>query len=112
MGRPAARARARKLRSCSWNTSVGTGLNGQDGHPIADFHTAHILPDPLDDPGTLETRNKRKLLRVVSRAVINIDVVDARRCLAQAHQTRWGLTDLDSCPVQNLGTARLPNLNH
>jgi hypothetical protein len=34
-----------------------------------------------------------------------------RRILAQAHLTRPGLTDLDRCPVQNLGTASLPNLN-
>src|ERR1700733_6110822 len=47
----------------------------------------------------------------VSRAVINIDVVQARRRLAQAHLSRPGLTDLDRCPVQNLGTASLPNLN-
>jgi len=43
--------------------------------------------------------------------VINIDVIQARRRLAQAHLTRPGLTDLDRCPVQNLGTASLPNLN-
>src|ERR1700687_5761119 len=47
----------------------------------------------------------------VSRAVINIDVVEPRRRLAQAHLTRPGLTDLDRCPVQNLGTAGLPDLN-
>ncbi len=68
-------------------------------------------PDRLDGPGTFETRNKGKRLRVVSRAVINIDVVEARRHLAQAHLTRPGLTDLDRCPVQNPGTASLPNLN-
>jgi hypothetical protein len=28
-----------------------------------------------------------------------------------AHLTRPWLTDLDRCPVQNLGTASLPNLN-
>jgi hypothetical protein len=43
--------------------------------------------------------------------VINIDVVEAHRRLAQAHLTRPGLTDLDRCPVQSLGTASLPNLN-
>ena len=43
--------------------------------------------------------------------MINIDVVEARRCLAQAHLTRPGLTDVDRCPVQNLGAASLPNLN-
>jgi hypothetical protein len=43
--------------------------------------------------------------------VINNDVAEAHRRLAQAHLTRPGLTDLDRCPVQNLGTARLPNLN-
>ena len=73
--------------------------------------TTHILPDCLDSPGTFETRNKGKRLRVVSRAVINIDVVEARRRLAQAHLTRPGLTDLDRCPVQNLGIASLPNLD-
>ena len=31
--------------------------------------------------------------------------------MAQAHLTRPGLTDLDRCPVQNLGAASLPNLN-
>src|SRR5438067_2078648 len=35
----------------------------------------------------------------------------AGRRLTQAHLTRPGLTDIDSCPVQNLGTARLPNLD-
>src|ERR1700728_235030 len=40
-----------------------------------------------------------------------LDVVEARRRLAQAHLTRPGLTDLDRCPVQNLGTAGLPDLN-
>jgi len=85
----------------------GTGI----GHPIADFHSTHILPDRLDSPGTFETRNKGKRLRVVSRAVINIDVVEARRRLAQAHLTRPRLADLNRCPVQNLGTAGLPNLN-
>jgi hypothetical protein len=43
--------------------------------------------------------------------VINIDVVEAHRRLAQAPLTRPGLTDLDRCPVQNLRTASLPNLN-
>src|SRR5262249_31601807 len=80
-------------------------------HPIADLQTTHILPDRLDGSGTFETRNKGKRLRVVARAVINIDVVETRRCLAQAHLTRPGLTDLDRCPVQNLGAASLPNLN-
>jgi len=47
-------------------------------------------------------------LRVVARAVINFDVAEARR-LAQAHLTRPGLTDLNRCPVQNPGTASLPN---
>src|SRR3984893_4115426 len=81
----------------------GTGI----GHPIADFQATHSLPDRLDDPGTFETRNKGKRLRVVSRAVINIHVVQARRRLAQTHLTRPGLTDLDRCPVQNLGPAGL-----
>src|SRR5258708_2139697 len=36
--------------------------------------------------------------------------VEARR-LAQAQPTQPGLTDLDRCPVQKLGTASLPNLN-
>jgi DNA-binding transcriptional LysR family regulator len=31
--------------------------------------------------------------------------------VAQAHLTRTGLTGLDRCPVQNLGSASLPNLN-
>jgi hypothetical protein len=31
--------------------------------------------------------------------------------LARAHLTRPGLTDIDRCPVQNLRTARLPNLD-
>src|SRR5712691_5041383 len=39
----------------------GTGI----GHPIADFQTTHILPDRLDGPGTFDTRNKGKRLRVV-----------------------------------------------
>src|SRR5437660_6091744 len=38
-------------------------------------------------------------------------IVEACRRLAQAHLTRPGLTDIDRCPVQNLGTARLPNLD-
>ncbi len=50
-------------------------------------------------------------LRVVSGAVINVNVVEACRRLAQAHLTRPGLTDIDRCPVQNLGTASLPNLD-
>ena len=56
---------------------------------------------------------KGKRLRVVSGAVINVNVVEACRRLAQAqaHLTRPGLTDIDRCPVQDLGTARLPNLN-
>jgi hypothetical protein len=85
----------------------GTGI----GYPIADFQITHILPDRLDGPGAFDTRNKGKRLRVVARAVINIDVVEARRRLAQAHLTRPGLIDLDRCPVQNLGAASLPNLN-
>jgi hypothetical protein len=52
-----------------------------------------------------------KRLRVVALTVININVVEARRRLAQAHLTRPGLTGLDRCPVQNLGAASLPNLN-
>src|SRR5881275_1752459 len=62
-------------------------------------------------PGTFEARDKGKRLRVVSGAVINVNVVEACRRLAQAHLTRPGLTDIDRCPVQNLGTARLPNLD-
>ena len=42
--------------------------------------------------------------------MVEPEVARARR-LAQAHLTRPGLTDLDRCPVQNLGTASLPNLN-
>ena len=85
----------------------GTGI----GHPIANFQATHLLSDRLHDPGTFETRNKGKRLRVVSRAVINIDAVEARRRLAQAHLSRPGLTDLDRCPVQNLGSAGLPNFD-
>jgi hypothetical protein len=43
--------------------------------------------------------------------MINVNVVEACRRLAQAHLTRPGLTDIDRCPVQNIGTARLPNLH-
>jgi hypothetical protein len=78
---------------------------------IADFQTAHILGDCLYGPGAFEARDKGKRLRVVSGAVINVNVVEACRRLAQAHLTRPGLTDIDRCPVQNLGTARLPNLH-
>src|SRR5205814_10667167 len=85
----------------------GDGLD----HPNGDLQATHSLRDRVDDPGTFETRNKGKRLRVVPRAVINIDVVQARRRLAQTHLTRPGLTDLDRCPVQNLETASLPNLN-
>ena len=81
------------------------------GYPIADFQTAHILGDRLYSPGAFEARDKGKRLRVVSGAVINVNVVEACRRLTQAHLTRPGLTDIDSCPVQNLGTARLPNLD-
>ena len=71
-----------------------------------------ILPNRLNGPGTFKTWNKRKRLRVIPGAVINIDVVQARRRrLAHAHLIRLGLTDVDRCPVQNLGTARLPNLH-
>ena len=34
-----------------------------------------------------------------------MSLVEACRPLAQAHLTRPGLTDIDRCPVQNLGTA-------
>src|SRR5258708_6577530 len=81
------------------------------GHSIAGFKVTHILPDCLDGPGACEARDKGKRLRGVPGAVINIDVVEARRRLAQAYLTRPGLTDIDRCPVQNLGTARLPNLD-
>ena len=40
-----------------------------------------------------------------------MSLVEACRRLAQAHLTRPGLTDIDRYPVQNLGTARLPNLD-
>ena len=43
--------------------------------------------------------------------MINVNVVEARRRLAQAHLTRPGLTDIDRCPSQNLGTARLMHLD-
>jgi hypothetical protein len=85
----------------------GTGI----GHPIVNFQATHLLSDRLYEVGTFETRNKGKGLRVVSRAVINIDVVEARRRLAQAHLSPPGLTDLDRCPVQNLGSAGLPKLD-
>src|ERR1700693_3422032 len=81
------------------------------GHPIADFQTAHIRGDCLYGPGAFEARDKGKRLRVVSCALIDVNVVEARRRLAQAHLTRPGLTDIDRCPVQNLGTAGLPNLD-
>jgi hypothetical protein len=38
------------------------------------------------------------------------EVARARR-LARTHLTRSGLTNVDRCPVQNLGIASLPNLN-
>src|SRR5205807_769978 len=85
----------------------GTGI----GHPIADFQTAHIVGDCLYGPGAFEARDKGKRLRVVSGAVINVNIVEACRRLAQAHLTRPGLTDIDRTPVENLGTARLPNLD-
>src|SRR5207244_6587526 len=44
-------------------------------------------------------------------SLVEISLVEACRRLAQAHLTRPGLTDIDRCPVQNLGTARLPNLD-
>src|ERR1700730_11468213 len=40
-----------------------------------------------------------------------MSLVEACRRLAQAPLTRPGLTDIDRYPVQNLGTARLPNLD-
>ena len=81
------------------------------GHPIADFQTAHIRGDCLYGPCAFEARDKGKRPRVVSGAMINVNVVQARGRLAQAHLTRPGLTDIDRCPVQNLGSARLPNLD-
>jgi hypothetical protein len=93
--------------SAKRSASMRTGI----GHPIADFQTAHIRGDGLYGPGAFEARDKGKRLRVVSGAVININVVEACRRLAQADLTRPGLTDIDRCPVQNLGTARLPNLH-
>src|SRR6202790_2841227 len=81
------------------------------GHPVADFQTAYIRGDCLYSPGAFEARDKGKRLRVVSGAVINVNVVEACGRLAQAHLTRPGLTDIDRCPVQNLVTARLPNLD-
>src|ERR1700745_1808579 len=42
--------------------------------------------------------------------MVEPEVARARR-LAQAHLTGFGLTDLDRCQVQNLGTASVPNLN-
>jgi hypothetical protein len=50
-------------------------------------------------------------LRVVFRGVIKIDEVQACRRLAQAHLIRLEFTELDRCPLQNLGIARLPNLH-
>jgi hypothetical protein len=44
-------------------------------------------------------------------AVINVNVVEACRRLAQAHLTRLGLIDIDRRPVQNLETARLMHLD-
>ena len=71
----------------------------------------HILPDRLDDSRTFETRNKGKRLRIVAGSVINVNVIEASRRLAQAHLTLPGLTGLDQCPMQNLGPTSLPNLN-
>src|SRR5213082_3140299 len=62
-------------------------------------------------PGTFEARDKGKRLRVVSGAVIHVNVVEACRRLAQAHLTRPGLTDIDRRPVQDLGPARLLHLD-
>src|SRR5579863_8855004 len=93
--------------SAKRSASMRTGI----GHPIADFQTAHIRGDGLYGSGAFEVRDKGKRLRVVSDAVINIDVVEACRRLAQADLTRPGLTAIDRCPVQNLGTAHLPNLH-
>lgn len=61
--------------------------------------------------GAFEARDRGKRLRVVFGAVININVVDAFRRLAQAHLTRPGLTDIDRCPAQDLWTARVLNLH-
>jgi len=69
------------------------------------------MGDGLDGPGAFEARDKEKRLRVVSGAVINVNIIEARRRLAQAHLTEPGLTDIDHGPVQNLGTARLQNLH-
>ncbi len=91
------------------HVAIAAGRTGI-GHPIADFQTAHIRGDRLYGPGAFEARDKGKRLRVVSGAVINIDVVEVCR-LAQADLARPGLTDIDRCPVQNLGTACLPNLH-
>jgi hypothetical protein len=38
-------------------------------------------------------------------------MLEASSRLAQAHRTRPGHTDIDRCPVQNIATARLPNLH-
>src|ERR1700740_2832673 len=75
--------------SAKRTASMRTGM----GHPIADLQTAHIRGDGLCGPGAFE------------------DVVEACRRLAQADLTRPGLTDIDRRPVQNLGTALLPNLH-
>jgi len=64
----------------------------------------------IDGTGGLPERDHQSL-RVVSGAVINVNVVEACGRMAQAYLTRPGLTDIDRCPVQNLGSARLPNLD-
>src|ERR1700736_7015511 len=98
-----------RVSNALW-VGIAAGRTGI-GHPIADFQTARILGDCLYGPGAFEARDKGKRLRVVSGAVINVNVVEACRRLAQAHLTRPELTDIDRCPVQNLWTARLPNLD-
>jgi hypothetical protein len=67
----------------------------------------HILPDRLDGSGDPDKRKPR----VVARPLININVIEARRRLAQAHLTRPRPTGVDRCQVQNLVPASLPNLN-
>jgi len=42
---------------------------------------------------------------------MNVNVVEACRRLAQAHLTRPGFTDVDRCPVHNLGSARLMHVD-
>ncbi len=78
---------------------------------IAGLELGDLGADSLDHSGALVAGNKRQAERKAPVALVDLDIVEAHRCVAQPHFVRPDIAHLDLFPAQDFGAAILMNAN-